>query len=253
MRKALDFTSTLESKITEQLQSQRVGYLLGAGSSYLNGRGYPLSFELWDKIKDYIADTAKRDDIQAKIDTPGTKGIEHALDLLDGGEPEEGEHRHLVGKAIADLFLTLCPPLDTHIKFVKRLAARYVPHVNIFSLNYDPLIERAAERTRVRLYDGFAGHEHAYFDSSIFEERVFRIRGTHKGRQTDETAPTQITWISRMVSLRFTWSTSLWFRRTYSREYKAPDHSATTTQGGRYYDSTLSGIVVCFSWCAWAG
>jgi len=188
MRTALDYTSALESKITEQLQSQRVGYLLGAGSSYLNGNGYPLSFELWDKIKDYISDAVKRDDIQAKIDTPGTKGIEHALDLLDGGGPEEGEHRHLVGKAIADLFLPLCPPLDTHIEFVKRLAARSVPHVKIFSLNYDPLIERAAERAWVRLYDGFAGHEHAYFDSSVFEERVFRIRGTHKGRQTDETA-----------------------------------------------------------------
>ncbi|MBN1906412.1 MAG: hypothetical protein JW927_15075, partial [Deltaproteobacteria bacterium] len=124
MRMALDFKSRLESKITEQLQSQRVGYLLGAGSSYLNGKGYPLAFELWDKIKAFISDTPRRDDIQTKIDMPGTKGIEHALDLLDGGGPEEGEHRHLVGKAIADLFLTLCPPLDTHIEFVKRLSAK---------------------------------------------------------------------------------------------------------------------------------
>jgi hypothetical protein len=187
MRKTLDFTSALELKVSEQLKSQRVGYLLGAGSSYLNGRGYPLSFELWDKIKDYIADITKRAEIQAKIDMPGTKGIEHALDLLDGGGPAEGEHRHLVGKAIADLFLPLSPPLDTHIEFVRRLAARSVPHVKIFNLNYDPLIERAAEREKVRIHDGFTGHEHAYFDSAVFEERVFRIRGTHKGRQTDET------------------------------------------------------------------
>lgn len=187
MRTALDFKSTLESKITEQLQSQRVGYLLGAGSSYLNGNGYPLSFELWDKIKHNLVDAAKRDQIQAKIDMPGTKGIEHALDLLDGGGPEEGEHRHLVGKGIADLFLLLFPPLDTHIEFVRRLAARSVPHVKIFSLNYDPLIERAAEHAKVRIHDGFTGHEHAYFDSVVFEERIFRIRGTYKGRQTDET------------------------------------------------------------------
>ena len=100
----------------------------------------------------------------------------------------EGDHRHLVAKAIADLFLLLAPPLDAHVEFVRRLAAKFVPHVKVFNLNYDPLIERAAEHGKVRLYDGFAGHEHAYFDAATFEERIFRIRGTYKGRQSDETA-----------------------------------------------------------------
>lgn len=184
----MEFRTLLESKVAEQFQSQRVGYLLGAGSSCLNGNGYPLAFELWDKIKDYISDTAKRNEIQAKLELPGTKGIEHALDLLDGGGPAEGDHRHLVAKAIADLFLPLAPPLDAHVEFVRRLAAKSVPHVKVFNLNYDPLIERAAEHGKVRLYDGFAGHEHAYFDAATFEERIFRIRGTHRGRQPDETA-----------------------------------------------------------------
>ncbi len=184
----MEFRTLLESKVAEQFHSQRVGYLLGAGSSYLNGDGYPLAFELWSKIRDYISDAAKRDEIQAKLDLPGTKGIEHALDLLDDGGPEEGEHRHLAAEAIADLFLPLRPPLDAHVQFVRRLAAKSVPHVKVFNLNYDPLIERAAEQGRVRLYDGFVGHEHAYFDAATFEERLFRIRGTHRGRQPDETA-----------------------------------------------------------------
>jgi hypothetical protein len=182
------FKKALESKVAEQLQSQRVGYLLGAGSSYLDGNGYPLAFELWGMIKDYIGDTARRDEIQTKISLPGTKGIEHALDLLDDGGPEEGEHRHLVAKAIADLFLPLVPSVDTHATFVSRLAAKSAPQLKIFNLNYDPLIERAAEHSRIRLYDGFSGHEHAYFDASTFDERIFRIRGTYKGRQSDETA-----------------------------------------------------------------
>jgi hypothetical protein len=162
--------------------------LLGAGSSYLSGSGYPLSFELWSKIKDFISDIAKRDEIQEKLDLPGTKGIEHALDLLDNGGPEEGEHRHLVTEAIADLFLLLSPPLDAHVQFVRRLTAKAVPHIKIFNLNYDPLIERASEYARLRLLDGFIGHEHAYFHAPTFEERIFRIRGTHRGRQPDETA-----------------------------------------------------------------
>lgn len=183
-----DFKQRLEAKVAEQLAGQRVGYLLGAGSSYLYGNGYPLAIELWDKIKSHLDDATKRAEIQAKIDLPGTKGIEHALDLLDGGGPEEGEHRHLVTAAIAELFLPLTPPLDLHIQFVKRLAAKSIPHVKVFNLNYDPLFERAAERARVRLLDGFVGHEHAYFDAATFEERNFRIRGSHRGRQGEEAA-----------------------------------------------------------------
>ena len=40
---------------------------------------------------------------------------------------------------------------------------------------------------RVRIVDGFLGAEDCYFDASVFEERIGLIRGTHKGRQFDET------------------------------------------------------------------
>ncbi len=60
---APNFTSELEAKVAQQLKSQRVGYLLGAGSSYLNGNGYPLTFELWGLIKNSITDTLKRNDV----------------------------------------------------------------------------------------------------------------------------------------------------------------------------------------------
>lgn len=181
-----DFTTRLEEKIAEQLKGQRIGYLLGAGSSYLNGTGYPLAFHLWDRIKDRITDTARRDEIQAKLDD-GANGIEHALDLLDDGQVIEGPHRHLVTAAISELFQPLDPPLDLHMEFITRLSHRASPSVKVFSLNYDPLLERAAERAKVRLSDGFIGHEHAFFDPATFEERIGRIRGTHKGRQFEET------------------------------------------------------------------
>ena len=180
------FVSALESKVTEQLNSQRVGYLLGAGSSYLDNTGYPLAFELWDLIKDGITDDQSRVDIQAKLDA-GATGIEHALDLLDDGGAMDTPYRHLVTQAIADHMLSREPPLDLHIEFVRRLSGRAAPSVKVFSLNYDPLIERAAEAARVRMSDGFHGVEHAYFDPAVFEERIGRIRGTHKGRQFDET------------------------------------------------------------------
>ena len=181
-----DFMSALEAKVKEQLGARRVGYLLGAGSSNLNSTGYPLACELWDLIKDKITDTQKRADIQAKLNA-GATGIEHALDLLDDGGAMDTPYRHLVTAAIADLFLPKNPDLDLHIEFVRRLSHRADPSVKVFNLNYDPLVERAAEAATVRLSDGFLGVEHAYFDSAVFEERIGRIRGTHKGRQWDET------------------------------------------------------------------
>lgn len=183
---ASEFTAELEAKVAQQLKSQRVGYLLGAGSSYLNNAGYPLAFQLWDKIKGSITDSAKRKDIQDKLDG-GANGIEHALDLLDDGGASDTPYRHLVVIAIADLFMPMSPPLDLHGEFVRRIALRADTSAKVFSLNYDPLIERASAMVRVRLIDGYLGAEHCYFDPATFEERIGRIRGSHKGRQFEET------------------------------------------------------------------
>jgi len=181
-----DFTAELEAKVAQQLKSQRVGYLLGAGSSYLDGNGYPLAFQQWDLIKNSITDAAKRNDIQAKLDG-GANGIEHALDLLDDGGANDTPYRHLVTAALAELFMPTIPPLDLHGEFVRRIAQHADPSVKVFTLNYDPLIERAAAHVRVRVTDGYLGAEHSYFDPAVFEERIGRIRGTHRGKQFDET------------------------------------------------------------------
>ena len=186
MTTSSDFTTELEEKVAQQLRSQRVGYLLGAGSSYLGGNGYPLAFQLWDLIKPMITDKSRRDDIQAKLDC-GATGIEHALDLLDDGGATDTPYRHLVTAALADLFMPKNPPLDLHGEFVRRVSHRADPSIKVFSLNYDPLIERAAAHTRVRVVDGFLGAEDCFFDAAVFEERIGLIRGTHKGRQFDET------------------------------------------------------------------
>ena len=180
------FTDALETKVAQQLKSQRVGYLLGAGSSYLKGTGYPLAFELWGRIKDTIPDTDKRADIQAKLDG-GASGIEQALDLLDDGGANDTPYRHLVTVALAELFMPIAPSLGLHREFVRRIAQRANPCIKVFSLNYDPLIEWAAADARVRVFDGFLGAEHSYFEAAVFEERIGRIRGTHRGKQFDET------------------------------------------------------------------
>lgn len=181
-----EFLAALEAKVLEQLSSQRVGYLLGAGSSHLNGSGYPLAGDLWGLIKSKIPDATRCAHIQDKLDG-GVGGLERALDLLDDGGAADTPYRHLVTTALAELFMPMSPPLDTHVAFVRRLAMRADPWTKVFSLNYDPLLERAAARARVRVVDGFLGAEESYFDAAVFEERIGRIRGTHRGRQLEET------------------------------------------------------------------
>jgi SIR2-like domain len=164
------FISRLETKVAQQLASQRVGYLIGAGASFLDGHGYPLAASLWDCIKLNVQ-TPERDEIQAKLDG-GADGIENALDLLDDGSAVEKPHRHLVTEAIAKHFLSITPPIDSHQIFVKRLAARDELSIPVFCLNYDGLIELAADIERIRLVDGFFGLERPFFEPLGFQERV---------------------------------------------------------------------------------
>lgn len=173
---AASLRNRLEAKVSHQLRSQHVGYLLGAGASHLSGKGYPLAGELWKYIATKIR-SAERNEIQVKLDG-GAGGIEHALDLLDDGTAVEKPHRHLVTEAIAEYFLSITPPTDFHQRFVCRLASRQEISVPIFCLNYDGLIELSADAAQVRVVDGFLGLERPFFKPQTFQER-FAL--THRG------------------------------------------------------------------------
>lgn len=170
MRIGTTFTARLEAKVEQQLHSQRVGYLIGAGASFLDGRGYPLAGQLWEAIAERVR-CPEREEIQAKLDA-GANGIENALDLLDDGSVTEKPHRHLVTEAIAEHFRSIVPPTDHHKTFVRRLATRNELSVPVFCLNYDGLIELAADAERIRLIDGFLGIEKPFFEPRTFQERI---------------------------------------------------------------------------------
>lgn len=176
-----DFISQIEKKVRQQLTSQRVGFLFGAGSSYLDGKGYPLATGLWDVIQERIP-ANERSDIQQKLDG-GANGLEEALDLLDDGGISDIPHRHSVTKAISEKLATLTPSLDIHSEFLTRLSRRNEPMIPIFSLNYDPLIERAADAKKILLIDGFMGAELAYFSPDVFQKRSGPVHKGYRGPQ----------------------------------------------------------------------
>lgn len=178
-----NFVKNIEIKVKKQTNSRMVGFLLGAGSSYLNGEGYPLSGQLWGKISNDVPEQ-ERQEIQEKLDD-GAIGLEHALDLLDTGGVNEDSHRHSVVIALSNHFCGIDAPLDRHRLFVSLLSRRQEENpIRVFSLNYDPLIERAAEQEHVRLFDGFHGHDNAFFDAGSFRHIVI-VRGKdHRGRRS---------------------------------------------------------------------
>jgi hypothetical protein len=73
------------------------------------------------------------------------------------------------------------------------LARRPEPSVPVFCLNYDPLLERAAEHRKLRLMDGFLGVEQAYFDAALFQEQIGTIQ---RGRRHP-----QVRWVTGNIHL----------------------------------------------------
>lgn len=186
-----EFAKLIEKKVSKQIKSQRVAYLLGAGFSYLDGEGYPLMTQLWDLIKESIPEDDKND-IQTKINE-GAEGIENALDLLDNGGVNETSHRKHVTQAIAECFSNLNPSLEIHSQFLRNLCQKTRGcKIPIFSLNYDPLIERASEHAKIKVTDGFVGFETAYFDANVLQEDTVVIRKGRFSRRVYTPAPQSI-------------------------------------------------------------
>jgi hypothetical protein len=88
----MTFEGKFIKKIREQVHSKGVGFLLGAGSSYLDGKGYPVAASLWDVVKPALP-PADQGEIQNQIDS-GCPGLEEALDRLDDGAQGDLQLRH---------------------------------------------------------------------------------------------------------------------------------------------------------------
>lgn len=161
------YETRLRAKLSEQLRGRNVGFLLGAGASFLNGAGYPLAGGLWPAISDHLKPAER-----AKVDREFEKGagnIEIALDRLDNGPSGESLRGSVMG-AISKTFQQLRPPLDDHRAFVRRLSLRRERRVPVFTLNYDVLVERAADAEKIMLVDGFHGTMEGYFRPAIFTD-----------------------------------------------------------------------------------
>ena len=74
--------------------------------------------------------------------------------------------------------------LDTHIRFVKKLLTRPINlrRANIFTLNYDTLIEQASDAVGVVLVDGFVGNIKRVFRPESYDIDFYYPAQTTEGR-----------------------------------------------------------------------
>ncbi len=175
---AASFEDRLLAKLKQQVKGRKAGFLLGAGASFLNGRGYPLAAGLWPAVKSHMP-LSDQEAIDAKMVSAGLP-LEATLDLLDIASGDGDALRQRVTKAISEAFSALTPPLDEYISFVQRLAPRRERTVPVFSLNYDCLVECAADSEGLALIDGFRGH----FEASFRPEHFLDVVGTYEARRS---------------------------------------------------------------------
>jgi hypothetical protein len=173
--------------VLEQIKGRRAGYLLGAGASYLDGRGFPLAAGLWTAIKGSMPLEDQRA-IEARMNPAGLS-LEATLDLLALGYGGDDTLRKRVIDAIGTVFAPLTPPLEEYSAFIRGLGVRREPRLPVFTLNYDCLTERAADATGSHLIDGFGGVYEASFRASQFLDvigqyetrRARRVFAPHPG------------------------------------------------------------------------
>lgn len=184
------YEDRLTAKLRQQVQGRKAGFLLGAGASFLDGRGYPLAAGLWPAIKNHMPPEDQAA-VDARMQQSGLP-LEATLDLLDIANRGDNGLRQRVTKAIGAAFSTLVPPLDVHKSFVKRLAARRERTIAVFSLNYDCMVEQAADLEGLALTDGFRGH----FEASFHPEHFLDVVGGYESRRN------RVVFVPRLGAIR---------------------------------------------------
>jgi len=183
--RALDQPPTIgaDAAIESQLKklsarSRHVAFLLGSGAS--KACGLPTLSELLGLVK---ADLGDADKASLDYAFDGDPNLEEGLSrlrrlhsVLSDGAKVEGVDI----TAIDSLDKSICTSIRRHltaegnIEPYRRLAAwlnsqQYLRPVELFTLNYDLLIETAFEEEKVHFFDGFVGALAAAFRSDLVE------------------------------------------------------------------------------------
>ena len=188
----------LKEKITDWILHGDTCYLFGAGCSVCAGK--PTMAELTDKIMDQADEDLKQlyNDLNSNQSISAT--IEDLMTLLN-------QYRAIlntttspfkkdisicqVDKWISSLKCKIVETItdswaesEEHKRFLQRLSLNKTSEpIQIFSLNYDTVLEASLESLMISYTDGFRGSNRAWFDPVTFKERntsyqLFKLHGS---------------------------------------------------------------------------
>ena len=170
-------------ELREQLSSdkRRMAFFLGAGTSI--AAGVPGIVELTTKVEAGLVGVRKSDFAKVKATIKGSPNVEDILnrvriyrELLETGTGQLVEG--FTADSVKALDISICgeiskivraePPkgMKPHLTFAQWLHALHMSRdcpVELFTANYDLLLERAMEETGLPFFDGFVGSVAPFF------------------------------------------------------------------------------------------
>ena len=188
----------LREQITERLTGADTCFLLGAGCSVCAGKPMigKLTEDALNEADDRLIDHFNG--LQTATDRPAT--VEDLItylvryrDILGAISNPEGHSITIeeidtwlacIKKRIVVEIADNWRPSEYHQRFLQRMES----HVqrgprNLFSLNYDTLLEASLDELRISYVDGFRGTNRAWFDPGTFDDngasyRLFKLHGS---------------------------------------------------------------------------
>jgi len=178
---------TLKEALTQKLRKPNTVFLLGGGASFC--AGLPSIFQLTDLVLSRLQDTPRsmfKEIIQFLtdngIENPNIEEIlselYHRLSAMDLASRDREQLKTTFEEVCQCIQNTLKVdgPTEYHKEFMLRIVSRReaepaqkVPPVQIFTTNYDLLIELACEESHIVVINGFEGVFHRRWNPGSFE------------------------------------------------------------------------------------
>lgn len=196
----------LKEQITNWLTNSDTFFLLGAGCSACAGK--PMIKELTTYVLKGTDKGLKHCFENLKADPRSLATVEDLITYLiryrnvismlsdknshDISVEKIDEWLNRIKKKIVEKVGSDWKSSPCHERFLQRVCkqSQYRSR-DIFSLNYDTLLEASLDKLRISYTDGFRGTNYAWFDSDIFEEskarcRLFKLHGSTNWIYDDE-------------------------------------------------------------------
>jgi len=181
---------TLEDILAQKLRDPKTVFLLGGGTSFC--AGLPSIFQLLDLVRSRLNDasTSTLDEIiqylaDNGLENPNTEDVlselYHRL-TRSGGTSVGHRNKERFKATFEDIcqciqnILNVDAPTEYHMDFVRRIVSRReaepaekAPPIQIFTTNYDLLIELACEDTHTCAINGFEGFFNRQWNPCCFD------------------------------------------------------------------------------------